>query len=84
MTYKRIIAIAMFGAIVAGCTDPRAANKALDDMGFTDVQMTGYRIFTCGKDYTFHTGFSAKNARGKIITGAVCSSWLGGSAVKFD
>lgn len=69
---------------VAGCTDPSAAQKALDDMGFTDVTFTGWRFFACGKDYVFHTGYQAKNPNGKVVTGAVCSGFLKGSSVKFD
>lgn len=84
MTLLKLAAVAGILLLVAGCTDPRSAAKALDDLGFTDIQTTGYNFFSCGKDYTFHTGFTAKNPKGKIVTGTVCSGWLTGSAVKFD
>ena len=80
---KKAIAILLLLGLAA-CTDPRAAQKALDDMGFSDVQAGGYDFFTCGDDYTFHTKFTAKNPKGKTVTGVVCSGWLKGSSVKFD
>ena len=78
------IAVALLALLLAACTDPTAARKALDNLGFSDVEITGYRFFTCGDDYTYHTGFSAKNPKGNLVTGAVCSGWFKGSSVKFD
>lgn len=69
---------------LAGCTDSSSANKALDDMGFKEVEITGWRWFGCGEDYMFHTGYRAKNPNSKVVTGTVCSGWLKGSSVKFD
>lgn len=80
-----ILIVAMAAAIVAGCSDPKAANKALDDLGFTEIHTTGYAAFYCsGKEYSFSTGFVAKNTRGKTVKGAVCSGWATGSSVKFE
>jgi len=83
---RLLISLAFFGLILAlpGCTDPQAAQNALDNFGFKDIKITGYRIFTCGEDYTFHTGFEAKNPNGKTVTGAVCSGLFKGTSVKFD
>jgi len=70
--------------LLAGCSDVPSTKNALDNIGFTDVESTGYRVFGCGDDYTFHTGFIARNQKGKTVTGVVCSGWLKGSSVKFD
>lgn len=64
--------------VLVSCTDVPTATRAVDDLGLTDIEVTGYRWFGCGDDYTFHTGFRAKNHNGKIVTGVVCSSWLKG------
>lgn len=80
---KRFLLIAPL--LLAGCTDPTTAQKALDDLSFTEIQMTGWRVLTCGEGYFYHTGYSAKNPSGKVVTGAVCSGFLfKGSTVKFD
>ena len=70
--------------MLAACSDAPSAERALDNLGFKDVKVTGYRIWGCGEEYTFHTGFEAVNPNGKIVTGVVCSGWLRGSTVKFD
>lgn len=80
----RAVIILIASAVMMGCSDPRAASDAVDNMGFSDIETTGYRVFGCGDDYSFHTGFRAKNPKGKVVTGVVCSGWLKGSSVKFD
>lgn len=81
---KNLFLVLALAGLAAGCTDPTAATKALDDAAFKEVKITGYRIFGCGEDYTFHTGFEAKNVNNKLVTGVVCSGWLKGSSIKFD
>jgi hypothetical protein len=83
-----VLQIALLSALVAvtftGCTSNNDARKALDDLGFKDIQTGGYSVFGCGKEYSFHTKFTATNQNGKIVTGVVCSGWLIGTSVKFD
>lgn len=81
---SRLVFVAACTCVLCACTDPPTAERALDDLGFTEIQTTGYRFFSCGEDYTFHTGFAATNVNGKRVTGAVCSGWLKGTSVKFD
>lgn len=64
--------------------DPRGAAEALDNAGFTDIQTGGYSVFACGKGDTYHTAFTAKNPRGKTVTGTVCSGWFKGATIRFD
>lgn len=79
---KRMIAIAAL-LFAAACTDAEEAVDALDTLGMTEIEITGYRWFGCGKEW-FHTGFVAINPKGKRISGVVCAGWLKGATVRFD
>lgn len=71
--------------LLAACTNPTDATKALDDLGFTEIQIGGYAWFACSKDDFYHTSFTAKNPQGKIVTGTVCSGmWFKNSTVRFN
>lgn len=77
--------IAIFiAAFLAACSDADTARRAAESSGLTEVQTTGYRVFGCSDDDTFHTGFTAKNANGKHVSGVVCSGWFKGATVRFD
>ena len=79
------LAVLFVSVALSACTDESAARRALDNYGFKQVEITGYRPWACGgESYTFHTGFRAVNVNGKQVTGAVCSGWLVMSTVKFD
>ena len=80
---KRAI-IAISALLLAGCTDPPSATRALDNLGMTEIEMTGYQIFDCSQGDVFHTGFKAKNPNGKPVTGTVCAGWFKNSTVRFD
>lgn len=58
-------------ALVA-CTAPNKATRALENQGFTDIEITGYSPFSCGEDDWSSTGFRAKNAQDQIVEGTVC------------
>lgn len=80
---KKVIA-GLIALTVAGCTDPRAATNALDNLGMKDITITGYDFWgECGETYTYQTGFTARNQNGKLVTGVVCSTYWGTSTVKF-
>ncbi len=73
--------------LLEGCTDSKAAMRAVEANGLTDVSATGYRWTGCGDNDSVHTGFKAKNAQGKEVTGVVCGGWgwFGKkSTVRFD
>lgn len=70
---------------VSACSDPQKAYKALDSAGFTGIKTLGFQWFkSCGRDYSFLTGFEATNPHGKKVSGFVCTGWLAGSTIKFD
>lgn len=70
--------------ILAGCSDPDGAKRAVEALGLTDVQTHGWSAWGCGKGDDFTTRFSATNAQGKRVTGVVCGGWLKGSTVRID
>ena len=76
--------ILICGLVLSGCSSKVDADKALSDLGMTNIRTTGYAWFGCGDGYTFHTGFYATNQQGKEVSGVVCSGWLGYSQVKFQ
>lgn len=70
--------------LLAGCTDEANTVRTLESAGFTDVHTTGYAFWECGKDDTFHTGFTAKNPAGKQVSGTVCCGmWTKGCTIRF-
>lgn len=85
---KRLSALLLFGLLcfsLIGCTDEKSAQRVLSDQGYTQINFTGYRIFSCGDDYQFHTGFAAKAPNtGRPVSGTVCSGWLKGNSIKLD
>lgn len=66
-----------------GCTNVDQAQRVLKAEGVTNVTMTGYKFFTCGDDYTFHTGFTGTK-NGESVSGAVCSGFLKGAQIKYE
>lgn len=71
--------------LLTGCTSESDATNALQSLGFSNVQMTGYHWFACSQDDWFHTGFTAQNIYGKYVSGTVCSGLLFKNAtVRFD
>ena len=80
---KKVILGLAIVVILAGCTKPESATRALEASGYTDIQITGYNFYGCGKE-NFHTGFIAKGSNGKPIEGVVCSGWLKGSTIRVD
>ena len=70
--------------LLAACSDGPSATRALENIGMTEIEITGYRFFGCDEKDTWHTGFRAKNPQGKTVTGVVCDGWLKGATVRFD
>ena len=81
-----LIGVSLIGAmLITGCTDPSTAQRVLSQNGYTDIQIKGYNFFSCSKDDTVHTGFSAKSPNGTIVEGTVCSGLLfKNSTIRFE
>lgn len=73
---KLIAFISLLSLFLTGCYNSSDAQKALDDAGFTNIEITGHAWFSCGKDDFYSTSFKAKNIHGKEVSGAVCSGFL--------
>lgn len=81
---KKFLAIVIVGIVCAGCSDPSSARRALDNMGFTDIELSGWSPFAgCGENDTFVTRFKARGPTGNNVAGVVCSGWLKGATVRF-
>jgi hypothetical protein len=82
---KIIFALVMAGSIfmLSSCTDEPTARKVLLNAGLHDIQMTGYKAFACSEDDIFHTGFSAVNRDGNVVTGVVCQGVFKGSTIRY-
>jgi hypothetical protein len=66
------------------CTpNDTTATKALQSMGFTNIQLTGYEFTSCSKEDELNTGFTATNAQGQSVSGVVCCGWLKDCTVRF-
>lgn len=76
---KRFLIDALFllapvAVIVGSCTNPDATRSTLEDMGFTNIEITGYDAFACSDSDGTCTGFTALNPQGRPVKGAVgCS-----------
>ena len=69
----KIAAASLAALALAGCTDADGAIRALEAAGYTDIHITGYRLFGCSDDDWVRTGFAATGADGKLVSGIVCS-----------
>lgn len=70
--------------LLTGCSSQSDAVDALQALGMKDIHTTGYRVFGCPKDDSFHTGFIATNPQGQRVSGVVCSGLIMGGTVRFD
>lgn len=72
----RNILIIGFIVLLTSCTNEKHADEALNALGFTEIRYTGYDLFACGQDDFYSTGFVAKNIKGDIVSGTVCSAFI--------
>lgn len=82
---KLILLIAL--AITVSCTssnDFEKGKKQLEQQGYTEIKKTGYKMFCCGEDDNFSTGFEALDKNGNKVKGCFCSAWLKGVTIRFD
>lgn len=82
---KTLMIIAVFAMIgLTGCSKPKASTEFLVKQGYTNIEITGWRPFMKGEDDVFSTGFTAKNANGAVVEGAVTQGWFKGKTIRFD
>lgn len=80
---KQLILISM-AVLLCSCTQENKARQVLEQAGYSNIEITGYRPFMAGKDDTFSTGFKATSPSGHRVSGAVTGGWLKGSTIRFD
>ncbi len=88
-TFKAFAALVAAVAVVLitprACTQPERATRLLEQQGYTEIRITGWRPFMAGKDDEFSTGFEATAPNGERVTGAVTGGLLfKGATVRFD
>ena len=86
---KNTILIAAIAALltIGSCSsdnDFAKGKRQLENMGYTNVENTGYKAFCCGKDDGFSTGFIAIDKNGQIVEGCFCSSAFKGVTIRFE
>lgn len=72
--------------VFVSCTSTNDFNKGkkqLENMGYTDIENTGYSSFCCSDSDTFSTGFKCKDKQGEVVEGCFCSSTLKGLTIRF-
>jgi hypothetical protein len=68
-----------------GFTNEKEANKVLYQAGYSNIKITGYKLFSCAKDDWYHTGFEAISPAHIKTSGTVCSGLLfKNSTIRFD
>ena len=77
---KTLIVLAALLAI--GCTDGPGATRVLREQGFTEIAITGYDAWLCGKE-DYATGFTATSPIRTRVSGAVCSGVFKGYMIRF-
>ena len=68
--YKILIFLTFLA--LSGCTSESHSRHTLESAGFTNIEFTGYKMFSCGEDDRLRTGFRATNPRGRRVEGTVC------------
>jgi hypothetical protein len=71
--------------LLAACAaEPDQARRAARAVGLRNIQLGLYPWFMCGQDDLFNTAFTATNARGERVKGAVCCGLGKGCTVRFE
>lgn len=68
---KRTIILITVLMIMMGCTNPKGARTFLEQQGFTSIEIKGFDLLAHGKDDLTTTAFTAIEADGHRVDGAV-------------
>jgi hypothetical protein len=80
---KKYLVLVLFVALLS-CTNEQGAREVLEIDGFTNIEITGYKFFSCSKDDFYHTGFIAEK-NGRTVEGTVCEGLLfKGKTIRFE
>lgn len=82
---KKFLIAALAVLSLSGCTDAENATRVLENAGYSDIYITGYKVFSCSEDDFQHTGFNAVGPTGKRVSGTVCSGvFFKNSTIRFE
>lgn len=70
--------------LFSGCTQNEKAREVLENAGYSNIELTGYRLWLKGKDDDYSTGFRALAPNGRTVTGAVTGGIFKGNTIRFD
>jgi len=70
--------------VLAACTAPDTATRALEGAGYKDIRITGWAMYGCSDSDDFTTGFEATGPTGMRVTGVVCSGIFKGATIRTD
>ena len=71
-------------ALSLGCTDADHTVDLLQANGFTEIETTGYKFFSCSQDDFYQTGFVATSRSGVEVEGTVCCGIFKSCTIRFD
>lgn len=86
---KYLLLIALI-VLFSSCTDPKGARKALEDSGYTPIEVGGFGfqqfIFAGEHAPIFNTKFKAyaPNSKDRIVTGVVTEGFFVAKTIRLD
>lgn len=82
---KRILlALALVLPLAACSVSETDANRTLNSMGITQVELGGYAFWGCSEDDTIRTKFTGIGVTGQPVSGVLCGGFMKGTTVRFD
>lgn len=79
-----IVAVCLFVFLIPSCSDEEKTMEVLENQGYTEIVITGWRPFAKSEKDWWSTGFEATAPNGKRITGAVSGGVFKGATIRFD
>ena len=70
--------------LALGCADSEGARRALETDGYSQIEITGWRLNSCPPASSAATGFAARHPLGHPVTGYVCGGLYGGDTIALD
>ena len=83
--FVAILIIILAGGLAGGCKDAAGTQRVLEQNGYTNIVITGWRPFMKSEKDWYSTGFKATSPNGSNVTGAVTSGLVfKGNTIRFD
>lgn len=80
---RLIVAAALPALALTACAPPTGEMRAaVEDFGFSDVEIQGVAWWGCSKDDTFERKWTALTAAGRPVSGVVCGGFGKGWTVR--